>query len=264
MTTTIVGGGNMGEALLAGLLAGGGSPAEITVVELAAARAEYLRSRYDVTVTSLGEAVAKADALLITVKPYHFAALLDELASLVLPGQLIVSAVGGTPTESIEARLPGEPVVVRSMPNLPVSLGAGTIAISAGRYAGTADLDRVRTLLAPLGRVVAVQEGQLDTVTALSGGGPAYFALLAEAMIDAGVLAGLSRPLSEELVLATAAGAGRMLGEPDADPAQLRAAVCSPGGTTITAIRELEGRALRAAVMAAVVAARDRSIEMGR
>ncbi|UOZ02957.1 pyrroline-5-carboxylate reductase [Amycolatopsis sp. WQ 127309] len=263
MTTTIVGGGNMGEALLAGLLAGGAT-AEITVVEPAPARAEYLRSRYDVTVTSLAEAVPKAETLLITVKPYHFTALLDELASLVTPGQLIVSAVGGTPTSSIEARLPGEPVVVRSMPNLPVSVGAGTIAISAGRYAGAADLDRVKTLLAPLGRVVAVQESQLDTVTALSGGGPAYFALLAEAMIDAGVLAGLPRPLSAELVLATAAGSGRMLGEPDADPAQLRAAVCSPGGTTITAIQELESSAFRAAVMAAVVAARDRSLEMGR
>jgi pyrroline-5-carboxylate reductase len=264
MTTTIVGGGAMGEALLAGLLAGSQVPAGITVVEPAAPRAEYLRERYGVPVAELGPAVAKADTVLVTVKPYHFAALLDELAEHVTPGQLIVSAVGGTPTSDIEARLPGEPAVVRSMPNLPVSVGAGTIAIAAGRYAGVEGLDRVKTLLAPLGRVIAVAEGQLDAVTALSGGGPAYFALLAEAMIDAGVLAGLPRPLAEELVLTTAAGAGKLLGEPSADPARLRAAVCSPGGTTIAAIRELEGRALRAAVMAAVVAARDRSAEMGR
>lgn len=264
MTTTIVGGGAMGEALLAGLLAGQRAPSEITVVELAEPRAAYLRERYGVPVAELGPAVAKADTLLVTVKPYHFAALLDELAEQVPPGQLIVSAVGGTPTSDIEARLPGEPAVVRSMPNLPVSVGAGTIAIAAGRHAGPAELDRVKALLEPLGRVIAVAETQLDAVTALSGGGPAYFALLAEAMIDAGVLAGLPRPLAEELVLTTAAGAGRLLGEPSADPARLRAAVCSPGGTTIAAIRELEGRALRAAVMAAVVAARDRSAEMGR
>jgi pyrroline-5-carboxylate reductase len=111
--------------------------------------------------------------------------------------------------------------------------------------------------------VIEVPESQLDAVTALSGGGPAYFALLAEAMIDAGVLAGLPRPLAAELVLTTAEGTGRMLGAPEADPAALRAAVCSPGGTTIAAMRELEGRALRAAVMAAVMAARDRSSEMG-
>ena len=259
MSTTIVGGGNMGEALLAGL-----ASSDITVVEQSPARAEYLRSRYGVVVTSLEPAMEKAETVFVVVKPYHVAALLDSLAPHVRPGQLIVSAVGGTPTAGIEARLPGTPAVVRSMPNLPVSVGAGTIAISGGRHAVAADLDRVRTMLAPLGRVIEVAESQLDAVTALSGGGPAYFALLAEAMIDAGVLAGLPRPLAEELVLSTAAGTGRMLGEPDADPAALRAAVCSPGGTTITAIRELEGRALRASVMAAVVAARDRSIEMGR
>ena len=263
MTTTVVGGGNMGEALLAGLLASC-SPEDLTVVELSAPRAEYLRERYGVAATDLADAVAKADALLITVKPYHLAVLLDELGPLLRPGQLIVSAVGGTPIGDIEARLPGSPAVVRSMPNLPVSLGAGAIAICPGQHVGPAELDRVRVLLAPLGRVVEVTEGQLDAVTALSGAGPAYFALIAEAMIDAGVLAGLPRPLSEQLVLATAAGTGRMLGEPDADPAKLRAAVCSPGGATIAGIRELEGRALRAAVMAAVVAARDRSAEMGR
>ncbi|MFJ7212957.1 pyrroline-5-carboxylate reductase [Amycolatopsis sp. NPDC098790] len=259
MSTTIVGGGNMGEALLAGL-----ASTEVTVVEQSADRASYLRSRYDVEIAELGPAVAKADTVFAVVKPYHFAALLDALAEHARPGQLIVSAVGGTPTDSIEARLPGTPAVVRTMPNLPVSVGAGTVAISGGRHATPEDLDRVRTMLAPLGRVVEVAESQLDAVTALSGGGPAYFALLAEAMIDAGVLAGLPRPLAEELVLTTAAGTGRMLGEPHADPAALRAAVCSPGGTTITAIQQLEGRALRAAVMAAVVAARDRSVEMGR
>ncbi|MCR6483068.1 pyrroline-5-carboxylate reductase [Amycolatopsis sp. OK19-0408] len=259
MSTTIVGGGNMGEALLAGL-----SSSDVTVVEQSSSRASYLSSRYGVPVSELEPAVSKADTVFLVVKPYHVAALLDSIAGHVRPGQLIVSAVGGTPTGSIEARLPGAPAVVRSMPNLPVSVGAGTIAISGGRHATSEDLDRVRAMLAPLGRVVEVAESQLDAVTALSGGGPAYFALLAEAMIDAGVLAGLPRPLAEELVLATAAGAGRMLGSPDADPAALRAAVCSPGGTTITAIHELESRALRASVMAAVVAARDRSIEMGR
>jgi pyrroline-5-carboxylate reductase len=258
MSTTIVGGGNMGEALLAGL-----AP-DVTVVEQNPSRASYLESRYGVAVSPLEAAVASADTVFVVVKPYHFLALLDSLAPHVRPGQLIVSAVGGTPASTIESHLPGAPAVVRTMPNLPVSVGLGTIAIAGGAHTVAADLERVRTMLAPLGRVIEVAESQLDAVTALSGGGPAYFALLAEAMIDAGVLAGLPRPLAEELVLTTAEGTGRLLGAPDADPAGLRAAVCSPGGTTIAAMRELEGRAVRAAVMAAVVAARDRSIEMGR
>jgi pyrroline-5-carboxylate reductase len=256
MSTTIVGGGTMGEALLAGLGSG------VTVVEQNSSRASYLKSRYDVSVASLESAVASASTVFVVVKPYHFAALLDSLASHVRPGQLIVSAVGGTPLARMEASLPGV-AVVRTMPNLPVSVGRGTIALSGGTHTVPADIDRVRTMLAPLGRVIEVPESQLDAVTALSGGGPAYFALLAEAMIDAGVLAGLPRPLAAELVLTTAEGTGRMLGAPEADPAALRAAVCSPGGTTIAAMRELEGRALRAAVMAAVMAARDRSTEMG-
>ncbi|QUQ72466.1 pyrroline-5-carboxylate reductase [Kutzneria sp. CA-103260] len=263
MTTTIIGGGNMGEALLAGLLTGDNTPDDVTVVELSEARAAYLRSRYGVTVVDLESAV-KSDALLVTVKPYHFAVLLDQLASLTRPGQLIISAVGGTPIGDIEARLPDSPAVVRSMPNLPVSLGAGTVAICGGQHVGAAELERTRSLLSPLGMVVEVTESQLDAVTALSGGGPAFFALLAEALIDAGVLAGLPRPLSEQLVLSTAAGTGRLLGAEGADPAGLRAAVCSPSGATIAAIHELEGRAFRAGVMSAIVAARNRSSEMGR
>lgn len=263
MTTTIVGGGNMGEALLTGLLAGGRTPDEIVVVEASEARADFLRARHGVTVTDLGTAVSKSDAVLLTVKPYHLGALLEQLSGHLAPGQLIVSAVGGKPASSVEAGLPGEPAVVRCMPNLPVSLGAGAIAICAGRHAGPAELDRAETLLAPLGRVVRVLEPQLNAVTALSGSGPAFFALLAEAMIDAGVLAGLPRPLAEELVLATAAGSGRLLGEPGADPVRIRAAVSSPGGTTITAIQELENRALRGAVMTAVEAGRRRTLEMG-
>jgi pyrroline-5-carboxylate reductase len=263
MTTTIVGGGDMGEALLAGLLAGGRTADELIVVEPSEARADLLRERHGVTVTGLGPAIAESDAVLLTVKPYHLDALLEELAGHLAPGHLIVSAVGGKSTSSVESGLPGEPAVVRCMPNLPVSFGQGTIAICAGRHAGAAELDRAHSLLSPLGRVVRVLETQLDTVTALSGSGPAYFALLAEAMIDAGVLAGLPRPLAEDLVLATAAGAGRMLGEPGADPVAIRAAVSSPGGTTVTAIRELENRALRAAVMAAVEAGRQRTAELG-
>lgn len=261
MNTTIIGGGNMGEALLAGLLTG---TKDVAVVELSAPRAEYLSTTYGVRVTDLQNAVATADALVITVKPYHVAALLDELNSLLHKGQLIISAVGGTPIGDIEARLPSETAVIRSMPNLPGSLGVGAIALCGGRHVGANELNRARELLSPLGSAVEVTEAQLDTVTALSGAGPAYFALLAEALVDAGVLAGLPRSLASQLVLATAAGTGRLLGAPDADPAQLRAAVCSPGGATIAGIHELESRAVRAAVMSAVVAARDRSAEMGR
>lgn len=259
MTTTIVGGGNMGEALLAGFLAGGRPPGEILVVEPSAARAAVLRERHGVTVAGLAEAVAESGTVLLTVKPHHLGSLLDQLAGQLTPAHLLVSAVGGKPTSGIEDALPGRPVVVRCMPNLPVSLGHGTIAICGGRYADAAQLERAHAVLSPLGRVVLVLEPQLDAVTALSGSGPAYFALLAEALVDAGVLAGLPRPLAEELVLATAEGSGRMLGEQGADPARLRAAVSSPGGTTVAAIQELENRALRGAVMAAVEAGRRRT-----
>ncbi|HEX3790562.1 MAG TPA: pyrroline-5-carboxylate reductase [Pseudonocardiaceae bacterium] len=264
---TIIGGGNMGEALLSGLLAAEPQllrPEQIAVVELSPERAAYLRERYGVPVLDLASAVRGASTVFLFVKPYHVDDLLPQLTEHVTDDQLIVSAVGGITIGHIEAGLAAKPAVVRCMPNTAVAVGAGMIGISAGSNAGEDHLDRTTELLRPVGRVVRVPETQLDAVTALSGSGPAYFFLLAEAMIDAGVLVGLTRQLATELVTQTAAGAGLMLRDLGSDPVALRAAVSSPGGMTIAAVRELEEHGLRAGMMAAVAAARDRSVELGQ
>jgi pyrroline-5-carboxylate reductase len=263
----IIGGGNMGEALLSGLLRGdepSHRPKQLVVVERVRQRAEYLHETYGVAVVDPATATRHADTVILTVKPYHAEAVLAELDNGITTEHLVVSAIGGIRATQVESRLTAAAPVVRTMPNTAVALGQGMITITAGDNAGNEHLDRAESLLTPLGRVMRVTEDQLDAVTALSGSGPAYFFLLAEAMIDAGVLLGLSRPMAEELVKHTAAGAGAMLRDSGDDAVQLRAAVSSPGGTTIAAIQEFENRALRAATMAAALAARDRSIAQGK
>jgi pyrroline-5-carboxylate reductase len=262
-TLAVIGGGNMGTALLSGLIGRDLRPEQVLVVGHSADRAAYLLRELGVRTTSLAEAVGQAETVLLTVKPHHVPDLLADLADLVTEDQLIVSAAGGIRIAQIEAALPGKIAVVRSMPNTPVAVGEGMIAISGGTYAGPAELDRVQKLLEPVGQVVQLPEVQLDAVTALSGSGPAYFYYLAEALIDAGVLIGLSRPLAEQMVIQTAVGASLMLRDSGEDAVHLRAAVSSPGGMTIAAIREFENRAVRSAVMAAAESARDRSIVLG-
>jgi pyrroline-5-carboxylate reductase len=263
----IVGGGNMGEALISGLLRGANpllEPGQIAVVEHNRDRAMFLRDRFGVATMDMGSAVQRADTILITVKPYHVDTVLAEMADDVTADHLIVSAAGGITTTQIEEGLTTKAAVIRCMPNTAASVGEGMTAISAGSYAEARHLDRTRVLLESVGRVIQVPEYQLDAVTALSGSGPAYFFFLAEAMIDAGVLLGLSRSLAAELVTQTAAGSGIMLRDSGEDPVNLRAAVSSPGGTTIAAISQLESRAVRFAMMAAAEAARDRSVELGQ
>jgi pyrroline-5-carboxylate reductase len=150
------------------------------------------------------------------------------------------------------------------MTNTPLLVGAAMSAICAGQHAGDAELARTEELLAAVGRVVRVPESQLDAVTALSGSGPAYFFYLVDAMIEAGVLLGVPRPLATELMVQTALGSARMLRETSEHPALLREAVTSPAGTTAAALREFDRQAVRGAILDALVAARDRSIELGR
>jgi pyrroline-5-carboxylate reductase len=177
---------------------------------------------------------------------------------------VVVSVVAGVPTARIEAALEPGTRVVRCMPNTPALVAEGMTAIAAGRHAGPDDLDRAQALLAPVGRVVRVPESQLDAVTAISGSGPAYFFFLVEAMIEAGLLLGLPRDLAAELVIQTAVGSAVMLRDSGEHPVQLREAVTSPGGTTIAAIRQLEVHGVRAAVIAAIEAAGQRSAELGK
>lgn len=261
MKVTIIGGGNIAASLLSGLSA---DISGFTVVEPDAARAAELVSRTGVAVKEVADAVPGAEVLVIAVTPHLVDVVLDQVRGHVHAGQLVLSVAGAITTGHLERELPDGTAVVRCMPNTPAAINEGMIALAAGVCAGPESLAVARELFAPLGRVVTVAESQLDAITALSGSGPAYFYLLAEALIDAGVLLGLSRGLAEELVVHTAAGAGRMLRDSGVDPVRLRAAVSSPGGMTIAAVRELEDRAVRSAMMAAAVAARDRSLQLGR
>jgi pyrroline-5-carboxylate reductase len=260
----IIGGGKIGEALLAGLVRQAGSGAGVLVVERSPQRAAELTARLGVAAVGLADAAARARVLLLAVKPQDIDALLVVLAPHVTAEHLVVSVVAGVPTSRIEAALPVPVPVVRVMPNTPALVDAGMSVISAGAHATEEHLDEAQALFAPVGEVRRVPESQQDAVTALSGSGPAYFFFLVEAMIDAGILLGLPRTLAADLIVQTAYGSAVMLRESGEHPVQLREAVTSPGGTTIAAVRELERHGVRAALIAAIEAAHDRSVELGR
>jgi pyrroline-5-carboxylate reductase len=252
----------MGEALLSGLLRAGRSPADLVFVERHPDRSKLLEERYGVTGVTVSDAVDRADTLLVAVKPQEMGALLDELAGVGTQGTLVISIAAGIPTSFLEQRLTAGTPVVRVMSNTPVFVDEAMSAVAAGAHAGEEHLARTEALLRPVGKVIRVPESQLDAVTALSGSGPAYFFFLVEAMIDAGILLGLPRAVAAELIVQTAVGSAKMLSESGEHPVQLREAVTSPGGTTIAAIRELENHGVRAALLAALEAARDRSREL--
>jgi pyrroline-5-carboxylate reductase len=261
-TVAILGAGKMGEALLSGLLRAGSSPSDLLLTERHPERAAILESRYDVRAVSTAEAARSADTLLLAVKPQEMGALLEELGQAATPANLVVSIAAGITTRFIEAGLPDGVPVVRVMSNTPVLVDEAMSVLSAGAHAGEEHLERTEKLLRAVGKVVRVPESQLDAVTALSGSGPAYFFFLVEAMIDAGILLGLPRAIAAELIVQTAIGSAVMLRDSGEHPVQLREAVTSPGGTTIAAIRELENHGVRAALLAALEAARDRSREL--
>jgi pyrroline-5-carboxylate reductase len=259
----VLGAGKLGEALLSGMLRAGRSASDTVVVVRREERAKLLEERYGVRAVPVAEA-ALADVLLVTVKPQDIDGLVDELAAHVPPSTLVVSLAAGIPTSYYEKRLaPGTPVV-RVMTNTPVLVDEAMSALSAGSHAAERHLALTEDLLRPVGKVVRVPESQQDAVTALSGSGPAYFFFLVEAMTDAGILLGLPRAVAADLLVQTALGAAVMLRDSGEHPVKLREAVTSPAGTTINAIRELENHGVRAAFLAAIEAARDRSVELGR
>ena len=260
----ILGAGKMGEALLSGLLRAGRHPEDIVFTERHAERTKLLEQTYDVRGVSTAAAAEQADTLLVAVKPQEMTALLDELSAAVTPDNLVITIAAGIPTQFLEQRLATGTPVVRVMSNTPVFVDQAMSAIAAGAHAGEEHLARTEALLRPVGKVIRVPESQLDAVTALSGSGPAYFFYLVEAMIDAGILLGLPRAVAAELIVQTAVGSAQMLRDSGEHPVQLREAVTSPGGTTIAAIRELENHGVRAALLAALEAARDRSRELAQ
>ncbi|HET9255866.1 MAG TPA: pyrroline-5-carboxylate reductase [Pseudonocardiaceae bacterium] len=259
----VLGAGKIGESLLSGLLAAGRGPEDLMFTERYPDRAAQLEAAYGVRAVDTVTAARVADVLIVAVKPQDIDPLLAELAGLIGSGTLVVSLCAGLPTALYERRLPEGVPVIRVMPNTPMLVGEAMSAISGGRFATDAHLKVTEELLGSVGKVVRVPENQQDAVTALSGSGPAYFFYLVEAMIDAGILLGLPRPLVTELITQSAVGAARMLRETGDHPVLLREAVTSPAGTTIMAIRELERHSVRAALLAAIEAARDRSIELG-
>lgn len=251
----------MGEALVRGLLAAGwAEPAELAVVEVSEARRDELAAGLDgVDVVS---EVPSCDGAVIAVKPGDVAAACRTLAEAGVGRVLSIAA--GVPLDKLEGWLGAEVAVVRAMPNTPALVGAGAAAIAPGTAASEDDLAWAESVLAAVGVVVRVPETLLDAVTGLSGSGPAYVFLVAEALIEAGVLVGLPRPVSTTLTVQTLLGSAQLLAQSEQGPEALRAAVTSPGGTTAAGVRALEARAVRAALVEAVVAATERSRELGR
>ncbi len=261
-TTAIFGAGVMGETLLSGLLRSGRPAADIVITEKRADHAATLRERYGVRVLDNAEAAQIADVLVLVVKPQDMDGLLSEIRDHIAPGNLVVSLAAGIPTAYLESRLPEGSSVVRVMPNTPALVDQGMAAVSPGRNCTQAHLAEAESLLASCGKVVQVAEKHQDAVTAISGSGPAYIFYVVESMIEAGVLLGLPRATSTELVVQTLYGAATMLRETGEHPTVLRERVSSPGGTTIAAIRQLEDHKVRAAFMTAMEAAAARSAEL--
>jgi pyrroline-5-carboxylate reductase len=248
----ILGCGRIGEALLTGLLGAGWT--DIVVTSRTEAQAT----------TDNADAVRRANLVVVAVKPQDIDTLLAEVGPLLTTEQTVLTIAAAIPTAQIEALVtPGVPVV-RAMPNAPSTVHEGMAGICAGAHAGEESLALAEDALAHVGRVVRVPESAMDAVTALSGSGPAYFALLAEAMIEAGILLGVSREISTTLVVQTMLGTAKQLRDTGIHPVQLRESVTSPGGTTIAAIRELEQAGVRAALLNAVQAAMTRAGELAR
>lgn len=258
---TILGCGKIGESLLAGLLSSGTT--DLVVTSRRPERVAELQDRHHVEATlSNGDAVSGAGVVVLAVKPQDFEGLLEEIRGTVTKEQTVLSVAAAIPTAFIERRLGPEVPVVRAMPNAPATVHEGITGLCAGAHASEENVAAARDVLEHLGPVVRVPEAYMDAVTAVSGSGPAYFALLAEAMIEAGILLGLSREVSTQLVVQTMLGTAVLLRDERMHPVELREAVTSPGGTTIRAIRELEQAGVRAAFLNAIQAAMERSREL--
>ena len=261
MRIAILGVGKIGEALLAGLHSSGWTDIAATVRR--EERAAELRERYGVEIgTANAEAVTGATVAVVAVKPQDLDRMLEEIAPALDGSQTVLSLAAAITTAAIEARLPGQIPVVRAMPNAPSTVHEGIAGICAGSSAGPEHLELASQVLRAVGDVVVLPESAMDAVTAVSGSGPAYYALLAEAMIEAGILLGLSREVSTRLVVQTMFGTAKLLRDEKMHPVELREAVTSPGGTTTRAIRELEQAGVRAAFLNAINAAMERSKEL--
>jgi len=261
MTIAIIGVGNMGGAVLSGLLEAGQSPSELLAVVRREEQAAALRAR-DITTVTAEEAAAAADVIVLGVKPYGIVPMLESIAGALRPGAVVVSLAAGITTARMEAAVPEGVNIVRVMPNTPALVGEGMSVVAKGARASVTALSIASDLMLAVGKVVTVEEKHLDAAAAISGSGPAYVFYVAEALIEAGVHLGLTRADATTLVTQTLVGSSDLLAETGTHPALLREQVTSPGGTTAAALRVLEAAGLRGTLLDATRANRDRSREL--
>ncbi|MFZ2242877.1 MAG: pyrroline-5-carboxylate reductase [Gordonia amarae] len=263
----IIGGGKIGEALLAGLIQSGKQTKDLVVAEKSEVRSTEVAAEYGVLVTDVVNAVEGTQFVFIAVKPDGVTEVLRDIASVDDTGdteRVVVTLVAGLPLSRYETALQAGSSIIRVMPNTPMLVNEAMSAVSPGRYVSDEQLEAVLDLLRAVGKVMVVPEKLMDAVTAVSGSGPAYAFLLVEAMIDAGVGLGLTRAQASELAVQTIRGAGILLSESGLSPVDLRAAVTSPGGTTAEAIREFEAAGFRHGVYQAMRACAAHSANAGR
>jgi pyrroline-5-carboxylate reductase len=261
-TVAVIGAGKIGEVLLSGLVRAGWPVGRLIATARRPDRGRELTARYGIRVLPNEAAAVEADVLAVAVKPQDAEALMVDLGPKVPTGKLVISLCAGLPTSFFTRFLAAGTPVVRVMTNTPALVDEAMTAISAGPHATAEHLALAEEMFTPLGRTIRLPESQQDAVTALSGSGPAYFFYLVEAMTDAGILLGLPRQVAHDLIVQTAIGSAVMLRDSGEHPVKLREAVTSPAGTTIAAIRELENHAVRAALLSALEAARNRAQEL--
>lgn len=262
MPIALLGAGVMGSTLAAALIRSGHQPADLVLSDRVTARAEQVATQHGTRHDTPAAAAAAADVVVLAVKPQDMAALVAEIRDHVRADALVVSIAAGITTDFLERRLPEGTSVVRVMPNTPALVDQGMSAMSPGRHCTPEQVERARGLMQHVGRVVVLDEGHQDAVTAISGSGPSYIFYVVEAMIEAGVLLGLPRDTSTELVVQTLYGAATMIRETGTHPTVLREQVSSPGGTSVAALRALEDHKVRAAFLTAMEAAARRSHEL--
>lgn len=263
----VIGGGNIGEALISGFIASGMQPGNIKVTNRREERGQELEERYGVTsLQDNAQAVEGADVVFLCVKPKGILEMLKEISGSLADNDqdtVVVSMAAGISLPAMEEAATAGTPVVRVMPNTPMLVRQGMCAIAGGRFTDPTQMDTVAELLRSVGDVRVVAESDMDAVTAMSGSSPAYIYLVAESLIDAGVNLGLTRDAAQELAVSAIHGAATMLKESGDDPTTLRAKVSSPAGTTVAALRELEESGIRGAFFRAAEACAVRSEELG-
>ncbi|MBW1678917.1 MAG: pyrroline-5-carboxylate reductase [Deltaproteobacteria bacterium] len=259
-----IGGGNMAEAMIKGLLKKKTIvPEQIAISEPREDRAQFLSNKYQVQVVPDNHsAIQRGEIIVLAVKPQVMREVLQEISNVVTADQLIISIAAGIPTSFIASHLGKDRRIIRAMPNTPAQIGEGAVALCGGGSSTQSDLQFAQKLFDAIGTTVIIQETYMDAVTGLSGSGPAYIFLIIEALTDGGVKMGLPRDIAQALLLQTLIGSGRMVLETGNHPGQLKDLVTSPGGTTIAGLHVLEEKGIRAALINAVVAATERSREL--